>query len=77
MMPHPNGAQASAPQELILPDDKIIVSRSTLREVLQLLSLTTPIVGPPRPPSRHWSAIKTLKLFRAKKLLRRALAAPN
>jgi hypothetical protein len=70
-------AQSCAPQIFTLPDGKIVVSRALLREILQLLSMTTPLVGAPRPPERHWSAIKTMRLFRAKKLLRRAIADDN
>jgi hypothetical protein len=78
MMPQSHDAHLTASQNVTsLPDGKIVVSRQLLREVLQLLSMTTPLVGSPRPPERHWSAIKTMKLFRAKKLLRRALADEN
>jgi len=69
--------QTSASQNFTLPDGKIIVSRQLLREILSLLSLTTPLVGAPRPPERHWSAIKSMRLLRAKKLLRRAIADGN
>jgi hypothetical protein len=77
MMPQSNGAQSSASQNFTLPDGKIIVSRQLLREILSLLANTTPLVGAPRPPERHWSAIKSMKLYRAKKLLRRALTDEN
>jgi hypothetical protein len=70
-------AQSDAPQNFTLPDGKIVVSRQLLQEILSLISMTTPLVGAPRPPERHWSAIKSMKLFRAKKLLRRALADEN
>jgi hypothetical protein len=76
-MPQIRKAQTSAPQNFTLPDGKIVVSRALLREILQLLSMTTPLVGAPRPPERHWSAIKSMRLFRAKKLLRRAIADDN
>ncbi len=68
---------SAASQNFTLPDGKIVVSRTLLREILQLLSLTTPLVGSPRPPERHWSAIKSMRLFRARKLLRRAIADGN
>jgi hypothetical protein len=78
MMPQSNDAHLTASQNVTsLSDGKIVVSRQLLREILQLLSLTTPLVGAPRPPERHWSAIKSMKLFRAKKLLRRALTEDN
>lgn len=77
MMSQIQEAQSSASQNFTLPDGKIIVSRQLLREILSLLSLTTPLVGAPRPPERHWSAIKSMRLFRAKKLLRRAIADGN
>jgi hypothetical protein len=76
-MPQKETAQALAPQNFTLPDGKIVVSRALLCEILQLLSMTTPLVGAPRPPERHWSAIRSMKLFRAKKLLRRAIADEN
>ncbi|MEG4092113.1 MULTISPECIES: hypothetical protein [unclassified Microcoleus] len=69
-----NGAQTSTPQDLTLPRGKILISRQTLRELLSLLSLTTPIVGHPQPPDRHWNAIKSVRLARARKILRRTLA---
>jgi hypothetical protein len=77
MMSRIQEAQSSASQNFTLPDGKVVVSRTLLREILQLLSLTTPLVGAPRPPERHWSAIKSMKLYRAKKLLRRALTDEN
>lgn len=73
-MAHQNGAQVSEPQYLTLPSDKILVSRQALQEMLCLLSLTTPIVGKPKPPERHWSGIKTMKLARVRKLLKRVLS---
>lgn len=76
-MPQTQKAQSDAPQNFTLPNGKIVVSRALLREILQLLSMTTPLVGAPRPPERHWSAIKSMRLFRAKKLLRRAIADDN
>jgi hypothetical protein len=76
-MPQIQKAQTPAPQNFTLPDGKVVVSRAVLREILSLLANTTPLVGAPRPPERHWSAIKSMKLFRAKKLLRRALADEN
>jgi hypothetical protein len=77
MMPQIQEAQSTAPQNVTLPNGRVIVSRELLREILQLLSMTTPLVGAPRPPERHWSAIKSMKLYRAKKLIRRALADEN
>ena len=50
--------QTSASQIFTLPDEKIIVSPTLLREILQLLSLTTPLFSSPKPPERQWSAIK-------------------
>ena len=76
-MPQNRGAHFGASQNFTLPDEKIVVSRAVLREILQLLSMTTPLVGAPRPPERHWSAIRSMRLFRAKKLIRRALAEGN
>jgi hypothetical protein len=76
-MPQVETTQTSASQNFTLPDGKIIVSRTLLREVLQLLSLTTPLFSSPKPPERQWSAIKSMRLFRAKKLLRRAIADGN
>ncbi|MEG5136023.1 MULTISPECIES: hypothetical protein [unclassified Microcoleus] len=62
-------------QLFTLTDGKIVVSRSDLQQVLSLLSLTTPLVSAPRPPERHWSAIKSYRLYNAKRLLRRAIAS--
>jgi hypothetical protein len=78
-MPQNNDARLTASQNVtsLLSDGKIVVSRQLLQEILSLLSLTTPLVGAPRPPERHWSAIKSMRLFRAKKLLRRAIAEGN
>jgi hypothetical protein len=73
-----NSARLTASQNVTsLPDGKIIVSRQQLREILSLLSLATPLFSSPKPPERQWSAVKTMKLVRAKKLLRRALADEN
>jgi hypothetical protein len=77
MMSQIQETQLDASQNFTLPDGKIVISRAQLCEILQLLSMTTPLVGAPRPPERHWSAIKSMKLYRAKKLLRRALADGN
>ncbi|MEG4294687.1 hypothetical protein Q5692_37230 [Microcoleus sp. C2C3] len=77
-MPQSQRAQTSASQNVILlSDDKIIISHALLREVLGCLLLTTPIVGQPRPPEHHWSAIKSMRLYRAKKLIRQALLDGN
>jgi hypothetical protein len=76
-MPQSQQAQTSASQNFTLPDGKIVVSRQLLREILSLLANTTPLVGSPRPPEYYWSAIRSVKLFRAKKLLKRAIAEGN
>lgn len=76
-MPQTQKTQSTASQNVILPKGKIIVSRALLREILSLLLNTTPLVGAPKPPERHWSAIKSMRLYRAKKLLRRAIADGN
>jgi hypothetical protein len=70
-------AQTSASQNVILPDGKILISRALLCEVLGLLIFTIPLMGTSRPPERHWSAIKSIRLYRAKKLIRQALADGN
>jgi hypothetical protein len=72
-MQHQNGCPTGRSQEFTLPDSQVVVSRASLREVLSLLSFATPMLTTPAAPERHWSALKTMKLVRAKKLLRRAL----
>lgn len=73
-MPQSNNHLDGRSQDLILPPGKILVSRASLNEMLKLLALTTPVVGSPQPPDRHWNAIKTVRLRRCQKMLRRALA---
>jgi len=75
-MPQTQKTHSTASQNVILlSDDKIIISRALLREILGLLLFTTPLMdGGTRAPERHWSAIKSMRLDRAKKLIRRALA---
>lgn len=73
-MPRTRTAQANASQKFTLPDGKIIVSRALLQEILGCLLFTTPIIGGKRPPERHWSMIKSMRLFHAKKLLRQMLS---
>jgi hypothetical protein len=72
-----NDVASDLPQDLTLPRGKILISRQTLREILSLLNLTTPIVGHPHPPDRQWNAIKTVRLARARKILRRVLAGSS
>jgi hypothetical protein len=67
----------SASQNFTLPDGKILISRALLCEVLGLLVFTVPLMGASRPPERHWSAIKSVRLYRAKKLIRQALSEGN
>jgi hypothetical protein len=77
MMPQTQKTQLDASQNFTLPDGKIIVSRIVLREILQLLSITVPLEAPMPSLARYWSAIQSMRLYRAKRLLRRALAEGN
>jgi hypothetical protein len=73
-MPRNNQARTTAPKNVTSPDENIVISRALLREILDCLALTTPLMdGKARAPERHWSAIKSVRLYRAKKLIRQAL----
>jgi hypothetical protein len=67
----------SASQNFTLPDGKILISPAVLCEVLELLTFAIPLMGESRPPRRHWSTIKSYRLYHAKKLIHQALADGN
>jgi hypothetical protein len=71
-MPQNQKAHSSASQNVTLqPSRKVTIDRVELRQILSLLLLATPLVGgDDRPYRHHWTAIKTQRLERAKKLLR-------